>query len=578
MVNANAGRYVRRARSSASPVVRVLSLTFIAILLSAQAFAQSVEAPIPDRAEVDAPDSLSAAVSGGTAAAVGAVEALLPPGSYDDRYQPAVSSASRAMRAEPLRREERVVLDGILDEAVWKRAVPASDFVQQDPVQGGEPTELTEVRIAFSKTALYMGVTCLDSEPDKLLGNTMKRDEFLQGDDRFMWTMDTFLDRQTGYFFEMNPAGLMADSYMGTSGDNRNWDGIWNARVRRSEVGWTIELEIPFTTLSFDPKAPAWGVNFQRSIRRKNEENVWTGHMRNQGLRRMANAGLLVGINQVSQGVGLDVRPYAAANVSDAPGADVPSPFGGGGAMGLDLLYNITPSLRGNLTLNTDFAETEVDQRLVNLTRFPLFFPERRTFFLDGATFFDFYRGAGGGGNNNNNNNNSASPTRPFFSRQVGLDANGLQQPIDIGAKLTGQVGKQDVGVLLLRTRETDTSAGEDFAVVRGKRRFWRQSYVAGIYTGRHSRGGALAGRHTAGMDLRLQTNQFRGSQNVEFDAFYLWTTQLQRLGNSASYGARLGFPNVPWEGSLSWEVVEPNHAPSIGFVPRKGFKNLSPR
>ncbi|MGE3178765.1 MAG: DUF5916 domain-containing protein, partial [Vicinamibacterales bacterium] len=491
----------------------------------------------------------------------------LDPAAYDARYTEALTAAERTVRAVPLRAEERVVLDGVLDEPVWNRARPATDFVQQDPVQGATPTERTEVRIVFSRTALYMGVMCFDSEPDKLLGNTMKRDEFLSADDRFQWTIDTFLDRQTGYFFEMNPAGLMADSYMGTSGDNRNWDGIWNARVRRSAQGWAIEIQIPFTTLSFDPRAPAWGINFQRSIRRKFEENVWTGHLRNQGLRRMANAGLLVGIQEVSQGAGLDLRPYASANLGDSPGGETPRTLHGASAAGLDVLYNITPSLRGNLTVNTDFAETEVDERLVNLTRFPLFFPERRTFFLDGATFFDYYRGSGRTG--------SRSPTTPFFSRQVGRDADGNPQPIDVGAKITGQIGRQDVGTLVLRTRDTALAPGENFAVFRGKRRFWAQSYVAGIYAGRY--GGGLDDRHTAGFDLRLQTNQFRGRQNLQFDAFYLQTADSARLDGTAAYGTRIALPNNPWEADFAWEVVEPNHAPAMGFVPRTGFKNYNP-
>ena len=164
------------------------------------------------------------------------------------------------MTAERLRNGERITLDGTLDEAVWNRATPATDFIQQDPMFGGTPTERTEVRILFDDERLYMGVLCVDSEPNLLLGNTMKRDEFLRADDRFMWTIDTFLDQQSGYFFEMNPSGLMADSLMGSAGgQNRAWDGIWDARVRRSEIGWTIELEIPFRTLNFDPDAPAWG-------------------------------------------------------------------------------------------------------------------------------------------------------------------------------------------------------------------------------------------------------------------------------------------------------------------------------
>src|SRR4051812_17837137 len=204
-----------------------------------------------------------------------------------------LNSGRRSVQAVRLADSERITLDGVLDEPVWKRTVPATDFIMQDPTLGGTPTESTEVHFAFNNDHLYMAVVCRDSEPDKLLGNTRKRDEFLSADDRFMWTMDTFLNQQTGYFFEMNPSGLMADALMGPGGtNNREWDGVWNARVRRSDIGWVTQIDLPFRSFAFDPNAPAWGVNFQRTVRRKNEESVWTGHLRNQGLRRMSNAGL----------------------------------------------------------------------------------------------------------------------------------------------------------------------------------------------------------------------------------------------------------------------------------------------
>jgi hypothetical protein len=216
-----------------------------------------------------------------------------------------MSSGRRVLTAERMRDDERITLDGVLDEPQWQRATSAGEFIMQDPILGGKPTESTDIRVVFNRDHLYIGVVCPDSEPDKLLGNTRKRDEFLSADDRFMWTMDTFLNQQTGYFFEMNPSGLMADALMGPGGNNnREWDGIWNARVRRSGVGWTIEIDFPFRTLAFDANAPAWGINFQRTVRRKNEETVWTGHLRNQGLRRMSNAGLLVGLKDVTQGHG----------------------------------------------------------------------------------------------------------------------------------------------------------------------------------------------------------------------------------------------------------------------------------
>ncbi len=336
----------------------------------------------------------------------------------------------RTMVAVRMNGDESIHLDGLLEEPIWQRSLPATDFVQQDPVHGGAPTERTEVRIVFDEEHLYMGVICFDSEPDKLLGNTMKRDDYLAADDRFMWVIDTFLDARTGYFFEMNPSGLMADSLMGTGGSNeRAWDGIWDARVLRSEIGWTIEIEIPFRTLNFDPNGSSWGINFQRSIRRKNEENLWTGHARNQGLRHLPSAGLVTGITEVSQGLGLDVKPYLVGTLDSELGPGEPT-NDGDADVGVDLFYNLTPGLRANLTVNTDFAQTEVDQRRVNLTRFSLFFPEKRDFFLDGSTFLNFYLAR--------SSRNSIAPVQPFFSRRIGLDENGEPQKIDFGVKLTG--------------------------------------------------------------------------------------------------------------------------------------------
>jgi hypothetical protein len=322
----------------------------------------------------------------------------------------------RSMQAVRMAETDAIELDGILDEAIWSRAVPASNFIQQDPDNGKPATEQTEVRIIFNEDSLYMGVTCLDSEPDKWLGYQRRRDEFLQADDRFMWNIDTYNNQQSGYFFEMNPSGLMGDALRGTNLNNRQWDGIWNAKVRHSDIGWTLEIEIPFRTLNFDPNAEAWGINFQRTVRRKNEESVWMGWGRNQGLNRLSNAGLLTGLSDIKVGFGLDLKPYVVGTSESFPGRGDSSIENKGNA-GLDLFYSPTPKVRTNLTVNTDFAQTEVDQRLTNLTRFPQFFPEKRDFFLDGSTFFDFQSTAQGG-----------NSLMPFFSRRIGLDANGNPQ------------------------------------------------------------------------------------------------------------------------------------------------------
>ncbi len=469
------------------------------------------------------------------------------------------------VRAERLAQEEHISIDGRLDEPAWQTALPAKDFLQQDPNFGQPATEKTEVRFLFSRDTLYMGVTNYDSEPDKLRGNTMLRDAGLNADDRFMWTFDTYLDNRSGYYFEMNPSGSMADALLTPENTNNNaaraWNGIWNARVRKSEIGWTIEIAIPFRTLNFDPDSPAWGVNFQRTVRRKNEESLWTGHARNQGLRRMSNAGLLEGISDVSQGRGLDIQPYATGTYRSSPGTGVPSKFEKDA--GIDFTYSITPQLKGNVTLNTDFAETEVDQRQVNLTRFPLFFPEQRGFFLEGTTFFDFAREQG----------NSITP---FFSRRIGLN-NGQPQRVEYGTKLTGQIGANDVGLMQVRTAASDGMIGEDFTILRTKRRFWRQSYIGGMYTRRTERDTGAPGLTTMAADFELATNRFRGRQNLNMSGYYLVTSGPGPVSDRLAQGIRVEYPNDVWQVRFALRDVHPNYKPAVGYVDRVGIRRYNP-
>ena len=470
-----------------------------------------------------------------------------------------MNSDRRTITAERMREDERIVLDGVLDEPAWGRATHGGEFIMQDPVLGGTPTERTEVRIVFNRDHLYIGATLYDSEPDKLKGNTSKRDEFLSADDRFMWTIDTFLNQQTGYFFEMNPAGLMADALKGPSGGNaREWDGIWNAKVHQSEIGWVVEIDLPFRSLAFDPNAPAWGINFQRTVRRKQEELLWTGHQRNQGLQRMANAGLLVGLTDVSPGRGFELRPYVSGYAADAPGRTPAVSRDTSGDIGLDMAYNLTPSLRGVATINTDFAETEVDQRLVNLTRFPLFLPERRTFFLDGATFFDL-------------------PFNAFFSRRIGL-VDGQPQPIIGGGKLNGQAGKNDIGALYVRTADQDRADGESFLVARWRRRVLSQSYLGAFYTGRETHGGAAQStRHTAGVDFRIATATFLGNKNLAASGYWVANSTGAGIGDSAAYAGRVEYLNDIWEASGDFQEVGKDYNPAVGFTPRREYRLYNP-
>ena len=504
---------------------------------------------------------------------------LLPPGGWAQQARqssPAGSTVERrAVTAARLGESERIVLDGRLDERVWTRAVPAADFIQIDPQNGRPATERTEVRIAFDRDALYMGVTCFDSEPGQCLGFQRGRDEVLTSDDRFMWTIDTFLDAQSGYFFEMNPSGLMADSLFNVNSDNRAWDGIWDARVSRSDIGWTIEVKIPFRTLNFNPDSDTWGINFQRTVKRKNEDSIWSGWARNQSLRRLTNAGLLRGIREVTQGHGLDLKPYGLFQSQSSPGRGRTGQDTKADA-GMDLFYNLTPGIRANVSLNTDFAQTEVDQRQLNLSRFSLFFPERRGFFLDGATFFDFGSAGGGGGlgfvpvSLFGGGVDVTQSIYPFFSRRIGLSDTGEPQTIQVGAKVLGQVGRTDVGLLHVRTGDDGALIGEDFSVVRVKRRMFQQSYVGMHYSRRDA-------RDPAGVRLATR-NVLHRSRNISLQGWALTTMNPGATSHNSAVGYNLEYPNDLWSASVSYRYVERNFNPAVGFNQRTNYSRYHPR
>lgn len=496
----------------------------------------------------------------------------------------AAQTARPEVRAYRLAEAESIVLDGNPDEAVWQKAVPATNFLQRDPENGEPATEKTEVRIVFDRDRIILGVTCFDSEPARLLGNQMQRDQPFEADDRFMFAIDPFFDGRTGYFFEINPSGAMGDGLItsptggrGFGGEmNKSWDGIWIARVRRTSIGWTAEIEIPFKTVNFDPGTNTWGANFQRTVKRKNEESLWTGWLRDEGLTRMSNAGRIAGIDDISQGIGLDLKPYVLGAAAAAPGRNAPATTGDFD-IGLDAFYNVTPALKANFTVNTDFAETEVDERRTNLTRFPLFFEEKREFFLDGANFFEFP-----GGNES-----------PFFSRRIGLNA-GEPQPIVYGAKLVGQAGRQDIGFLQVRTSEEELALagtplqlkGEDFTVARVRRRFGSQSSAGAIYTRRATAESIVDPRHTIGTDITIATPDFLGGSQLDSGAWYVHTSKPDFTsdngdtppgGRSDSYGWHASVSRDPYRVEVSFKEVQPAYDAAIGFTPRRNYRHWGP-
>ena len=493
------------------------------------------------------------------------------------------SDVPRTMAAVRLSATQSISLDGAVDEPVWSTAIPATGFVQRDPVEGVAPTERTEVFVLYDDDYLYIGAILYDSDPSGIKAFQKQRDAGLGTDDRFMWVLDTFRDLRTGYFFEINPAGLMGDGLMGAGGFfgvNKSWDGIWEARVKRRPDGWSAEIRIPFRTLNFDPNRDTWGINFQRTVRRKNEEIVWSGYRRNQLLTRPVHAGTLTGLHGMSQGMGLEVKPYVTAGYQfNATTDPAVKPTEYPADAGFDLGYNITPSLRAALTINTDFAEVEVDRRRVNLTRFSLRFPERRDFFLEGSGVFSFA---------------SSNGVEPYFSRNIGL-ANGEPIPITWGTRLGGQTGRQELGFLQIRTGHerrfaSDSSfvdiPSEDFTVARVKRTLFEQSSVGLLYTrratGANETGFSPIDRHTVGADLDLYTSRFLGNKNLQLQAFFVWNSDpVETLATSfwsrTARGARVSYPNDKLRISASYRELDEHHDPAVGFTPRNGFRRFQP-
>jgi hypothetical protein len=464
---------------------------------------------------------------------------------------------------------------------VWNRAAVTSNFTQQEPVEGGTPSQRTDIRVVYTDTHLYIGAVLHYDDPSTIAVNKRQRDAPLNSDDRLMWTLDTYNDGRNAYFFETNPAGLRGDGLLTTGQGfdiNKSWDGIWNVAVHRGDFGWSAEIRIPFRTLQFDPTQSTWGFNVQRTIRERNEEVLWTGHRRNQGIFRPRFGGELRGLTDLSTGVGLEVTPYglAKANRNGAgPSVDTDPTFDVGGEIG----YSITPTLQSALTVNTDFAEVEVDQRRVNLTRFPLFFPEKRDFFLEASSVFNFA---------------PRSSQNPFFSRRIGL-VGGEAIPILAGTRLNGRVGAYNVGFFQVRTRETSgvpadslTLPAEDFTAARAVRNLGAESQVGVIYTRRatHADDGTFFDRfqtrHTVGADLELGTSSLFGDQNGQFQAFVLahnapLRADTSSLGQRTTRGFRLNYPNDPWSGHVSYREFGNAYDPAVGFVARRGFRRLQP-
>jgi hypothetical protein len=474
------------------------------------------------------------------------------------------ASTTDLRTASVLRASSPIIIDGALDEPAWGNSSAIGELVQREPRQGEQPSEPTEIRLLRDADYLYVGVLCRDADPVGIIGTQMLRDASLDDDDRIEIVLDTFQDRRNAFYFATNPLGALVDGLVIENGDlNLDWDAIWDVRTRRTPEGWSAEIAIPFKSLRFRAGDERWGFNFSRTIKRKIEEDRWSGARLDLDFSQVSEAGELTGLAEVSQGIGLDVRPFMAARRLEAhtTGDNTVN-----GDPGLDVFYGVTPNLNLSATLNTDFAETEVDARQINLTRFPLFFPEKRTFFLENAGTFSF-------SNTGFDFRNAGATVMPFFSRRIGL-LGGEEVPILLGAQLTGKIGSTDVGVLDVRTRDSDAAVAENFFVGRVKQNLLRQSYVGAIYTQGEPQG--LLDSSTLGADFRFATSEFLGlERNFAVDAFGVSSRNEGVRGDDAAFGVSVTYPNDLWDLELSWREVQANFRPALGFVPRTNVRSF---
>jgi hypothetical protein len=499
--------------------------------------------------------------------AVAAVTAIVPSAGANQ-----VDPAGASRRATVGVATSEVVVDGVLDEDAWLSAPKIGDLVQRQPDTGQPSTERTDVALLYDRTHLYVGVHAYDAEPDRVIGTVMSRDASLNADDRVEILLDTFRDRRSAFYFATNPAGALVDGLVANGELNSDWDAIWVVRTRRTADGWTAEFAIPFKSLSFPVGASVWGFNISRHIYRKLEDTRWSGARLETQFTQVSEAGEIAGLDALTQGVGLDLRPFLAGrwlHVRDL-GADRES-----ADPGLDVFYNITPSLKLTATVNTDFGETEVDARQINLSRFSLFFPEKRSFFLEGAGVFNF---ASIGPEPAGGIPDTGADLYPFFSRRIGL-LNGQEVPLDAGVKLSGTVGRTDVGILGARTGNLeidglDLAGDKNFFVGRVKRNLFEQSYVGAIFTEGHPEIGRTG--RTYGTDVRLATSRFLGrSQNLVVTAYGVKSESANEHGRNWSYGFAAHYPNDRFNAQIAFREIQENFDPALGFVQRANVRML---
>jgi len=468
------------------------------------------------------------------------------------------------------RTEQPPRMDGTLDDPVWRTAPAISGFRQREPLEVQPATEQTEVHILYDSRHIYFGIHCYDREPRRIVATQLRQDLTQDLDDNFAVIIDPTLSRRNGYIFQINPLGTQRDGQVveeqappGTDSIvDPSWDGLWISAAKITEDGWTATIEVPFSTLNFRGASDVvWGINFRRFIRRKNEEDEWSGYRRVFGFWRVSQAGTLDGLQDVKSGRLLVIKPYGLLGGQSLDSA----PWSALHTGGVDVKYGLAQNLIALGTVNTDFSDADVDQQEFNLTPNPIQIPEKRRFFLEDSDVFNFLLW---------------NQDLLFFTRQIGIDpVTGQEVPIDAGGKIAGHAAGLDVGIMDVRTRAEGLNPSANYAIARVKRPLMRGSYIGLMAADKESGNPFDPYNRSGGVDAKFV---FFGNLNLRGYYAKTWTRGL--LGDNAAYGGRLTYANNWFNIYAGHGVTERNFNPEIGFVTRIDDKptivqvNLTPR
>lgn len=468
--------------------------------------------------------------------------------------------SGRGKVLQMVRTETPPMIDGVMDE-IWSTGALMDDLHQTDPVEYAKPSEKTVIRILYDENFLYVSGMMYYSDPSQIVANKLIQGANLRFEDKLRLYISPFNDGRTGYMFQTNANGIRTDGIMeNVTGRNFDWTGIWYAAAKLTDYGWFAEMAIPHKTISFDPNSDSWGISILRSIETKAEDIAWTSYNRNVD---PSNFGTATGLTGLEQGKGLDVIPGLSVTrrrdyLADTSDTDTDPT--------LDVFYKFTPNLTGALTFNSDFSATDVDARQVQLSRFSLFFPEQRKFFLQEADIFEF------GGLQTNG--------KPFFSRRIGLGPGGQQLDLEAGGKLTGRIGRWNVGALAVKQGGNADSVPDggrliedsELFVARASANVLGQSSIGAIATYGNPTGDA--DNSLVGVDFNYLDTRSFDNVTIEGQMWYQQSDTEGLDGDDSSWGVKLGSPNqTGFNGSVQYTNIGENFFPALGFVNRRGIK-----